>query len=74
MMERRYLFKRYFVNNMTCTITGGAVAAPGKPIRLQRKATVGEEGLLLPENQNQRGEVSSFILNMLITTPLALTS
>ena len=27
------------------------MAAPGKPIRLQRKATVGEEGLLLPENQ-----------------------
>ena len=62
------------MNNITCMIIEGAVAVPGKPIRPQRKATVGEEGLLLPENQNQRGEVSSFILNMLITIPLVLTS
>jgi hypothetical protein len=40
----------------TSKLAEGAVAVPGKPIRPQRKATVGEEGLLLPENQSQRGE------------------
>ena len=63
-MESRYpifIFYQGIMNNITCMIIEGAVAAPGKLIRLLRKATVGEEGLLLPENQSQRGEVSIFI-------------
>ena len=45
-----------YMNLMTIE---GAVAVPGTLIQLQRKATVGEEHLLLPENPSQRGEVSN---------------
>jgi len=47
----------------TSKLAEGAAAAPGKPIRPQRKATVGEEGLLLPENQSQRGEDAVEVLS-----------
>ena len=39
----------------------GAVAVPGTLIQLQRKATVGEEHLPLPESLSQRGEVSNHL-------------
>merc|ERR1719458_1439327 len=47
----------------TSKLAEGAAAAPGKPIQPQRKATVGEEGLLLPENQSQRGEDAVEVLS-----------
>ena len=48
----------------------GAVGGPGKLIRLQRKATVGEEeGLLPPENLNRREEVSIFISIFHLSNP-----
>ena len=50
------------IMNMIFMIKEGAAAAPGTQILLQRKATVGEEHLLLPESLSQRGEVSTFFL------------
>ena len=49
------------IYNMNLSIIEGVAAARGKLTRLQKKVTVGEEGLLRQESLNQRGEVGIFI-------------
>jgi len=51
----------------TSKLGEGAVGGPGKPIRLQRKATVGEEEALLPpENLSRRGEDAVGVLSSVV--------
>ena len=58
---------------MNLMIIEGAVAVPGTLIQLQRKATVGEEHLPLPENLSQRGEVSRAPFSQNILSSIFLT-
>jgi len=47
----------------TSKLEEGVAAARGKLTRLQKKVTVGEEGLLRQESLNQRGEDVVVVLN-----------
>jgi len=51
---------------VTSKLEEGAVAVPGTLIQLQRKATVGEEHLPLPENLSQRGEDAVEVLSSVV--------